>query len=238
MTLSRCKKTLLSLAGMASLLLLPLQASAGGLPTPEQLQQLAPDISLNVLQLAMGAVKCANATLGDKENFLTVIDFSRPSREKRLWVFDLRAMRLVFDEWVTHGKNSGGDVATDFSNQPNSYQTSLGLYRTGETYYGKHGKSLRLAGLEQGINSNSEARGIVIHSAAYADPSVIPSLGRLGRSEGCPAVRPAVAQPLIDTLQQGSYVFAYYPSQQWINSSRFLNNDYCPAGRGTQRAAL
>lgn len=237
MTLSRCKKTLLSLAGMASLLL-PLQASAGGLPTPEQLQQLAPDISLNVLQLAMGAVKCANATLGDKENFLTVIDFSRPSREKRLWVFDLRAMRLVFDEWVTHGKNSGGDVATDFSNQPNSYQTSLGLYRTGEAYYGKHGKSLRLAGLEQGINSNSEARGIVIHSASYADPSVIPSLGRLGRSEGCPAVRPAVAQPLIDTLQQGSYVFAYYPSQQWINSSRFLNNDYCPAGRGTQRAAL
>ncbi len=143
----------------------------------------------------------------------------------------------MFEEWVTHGKNSGGDLASTFSNRPNSYQTSLGLFRTGATYRGKHGTSLRLEGLEPGINHNSEARGIVIHSAAYADPGVVPSLGRLGRSEGCPAVRPAVAPELIRTLSRGSYVFAYYPQQDWLSSSRFLAGASCRTSLASRQAA-
>lgn len=205
-------------------------AIAAPLPSAEQLHRLAPALDVSVLKLALNAVQCADASLGEPEKLLTVIDFSRPSREKRLWVFDLQAGKLMFDEWVTHGKNSGADLATSFSNRLNSYQTAIGLYRTGVTYHGKHGESLRLAGLEQGFNSNSEARGIVMHSAAYADPSVVSSLGRLGRSEGCPAVRPAVAKQMIETLKQGSYVFAYYPQQEWIQSSRFLNPQSCGAG--------
>lgn len=191
----------------ACALVAPLAHAA--LPSADELLRLAPDASPQAIRLALSAAGCAESSLDERQDYLTVIDFSRPSREKRLWVFDLRQPRLVFEEWVTHGKNSGGDLASTFSNRPNSYQTSLGLFRTGATYRGKHGTSLRLEGLEPGINHNSEARGIVIHSAAYADPGVVPSLGRLGRSEGCPAVRPAVAPELIRTLSRGSYVFAY-----------------------------
>ena len=142
---------------------------------------------------------------------LTVIDYSRASRDKRR-VFDLRARQLLFEEWVTHGKNSGADLPNAFSNAPNSYQSSVGLYETGQAYNGKHGRSLRSQGLEPGFNDNSMARAIVMHAAAYADPSV--GLARLGRSQGCPAVRPAIAEKLIHTLQRGS-VFAYYPQQAW-----------------------
>lgn len=100
----------------------------------------------------------------------------KASRDKRLWVFDLRARKLLFEEWVAHGKNSGADVPTTFSNAPNSYQSSIGLYETGQTYSGKHGRSLRLQGLEPGFNDNSMSRAIVMHAAAYADPKVVPGL--------------------------------------------------------------
>ncbi|VFT56326.1 Uncharacterised protein [Pseudomonas aeruginosa] len=150
-----------------------------------------------------------------------MIDYSRPSRDKRLWVFDLKARKLLFEEWVTHGKNSGDDLATSFSNRPNSYQSSIGLFQTGQLYTGKHGQSLRLVGLEPGFNDKSEERAIVMHSAAYADPRVVPGLGRLGRSQGCPAVRPAVAARLINTLKRGSYLFAYYPQAEMAGNLAF-----------------
>ncbi|MHA5866783.1 murein L,D-transpeptidase catalytic domain family protein, partial [Pseudomonas aeruginosa] len=162
------------------------------------------------------------------------IDYSRPSRDKRLWVFDLKARKLLFEEWVTHGKNSGDDLATSFSNRPNSYQSSIGLFQTGQLYTGKHGQSLRLVGLEPGFNDKSEERAIVMHSAAYADPRVVPGLGRLGRSQGCPAVRPAVAARLINTLKRGSYVFAYYPQPKWLETSRFLAPQSCAVARAAR----
>ncbi|MBH3383451.1 murein L,D-transpeptidase catalytic domain family protein [Pseudomonas juntendi] len=202
-------------------------AQAQSLPSAAELQRLAPAASLATLALALTAYHCASQGGGD--NLLTVIDYSRASRDKRLWVFDLRARQLLFEEWVTHGKNSGADLPNAFSNAPNSYQSSVGLYQTGQAYNGKHGRSLRLQGLEPGFNDNSMARAIVMHAAAYADPSVVPSLGRLGRSQGCPAVRPAIAEKLIHTLQRGSYVFAYYPQQAWLKHSRYLNAQRCVA---------
>ncbi|MFJ4387201.1 murein L,D-transpeptidase catalytic domain family protein [Pseudomonas sp. NPDC089408] len=204
-------------------------AQAQSLPSAAELQQLAPKASLSTLALALTAYDCASHSDGDK--LLTVIDYSKASRDKRLWVFDLRARKLLFEEWVAHGKNSGADVPTAFSNAPNSYQSSIGLYETGQTYSGKHGRSLRLQGLEPGFNDNSMSRAIVMHAAAYADPKVVPGLGRLGRSQGCPAVRPAIAGKLIQTLQRGSYVFAYYPQQDWLKTSRYLNGQSCLANQ-------
>ncbi|ABY97683.1 murein L,D-transpeptidase catalytic domain family protein [Pseudomonas sp. SbB1] len=201
-------------------------AYAQSLPSAAELQQLAPNANLSTLALALTAYSCASHN--DANKLLTVIDYSKASRDKRLWVFDLRARKLLFEEWVAHGKNSGADVPTTFSNAPNSYQSSIGLYETGQTYSGKHGRSLRLQGLEPGFNDNSMSRAIVMHAAAYADPKVVPGLGRLGRSQGCPAVRPAIAGKLIETLQRGSYVFAYYPQQNWLKTSRFLNAQSCP----------
>ncbi len=206
-------------------------AHAQTLPSAADLQQLAPNASLSALTLALTAYECASQSDGDK--LLTVIDYSKASRDKRLWVFDLQARKLLFEEWVAHGKNSGADVPTAFSNTPNSYQSSIGLYETGQIYSGKHGRSLRLQGLEPGFNDNSMSRAIVMHAAAYADPKVVPGLGRLGRSQGCPAVRPAIAGKLIDTLRRGSYVFAYYPQQDWLKKSQFLNAQSCPAANQT-----
>jgi len=200
-------------------------AHAQPLPSAAELQRLAPTASLSTLSLALTAYRCASHN--DAGKLLTVIDYSKASRDKRLWVFDLNARKLLFEEWVAHGKNSGADVPTAFSNTPNSYQSSIGLYETGQTYSGKHGRSLRLQGLEPGFNDNSMSRAIVMHAAAYADPKVVPGLGRLGRSQGCPAVRPAIAGKLIDTLQRGSYVFAYYPQQDWLKKSRYLSAQSC-----------
>ena len=209
-------------------------ASAARLPTAEELHRLAPATNTETLRLALNALQCASTQLGGQNRLLTVIDYSKPSRDKRLWVFDLKQRKLLFEEWVAHGKKSGEDMATSFSNLPESNQSSIGLYQTGQTYSGKHGRSLRLLGLEPGFNDNSEERAIVMHAAAYADPKVVPGLGRLGRSLGCPAVRPQVAQQLIDTVKNGSYVFAYYPQQQYLKTSQFLAGQSCTVAKNPQ----
>lgn len=209
-------------------------ASAARLPTAEELHRLAPTTNTETLRLALNALQCASTQLGGQNRLLTVIDYSKPSRDKRLWVFDLKQRKLLFEEWVAHGKKSGEDMATSFSNLPESNQSSIGLYQTGQTYSGKHGRSLRLLGLEPGFNDNSEERAIVMHAAAYADPKVVPGLGRLGRSLGCPAVRPQVAQQLIDTVKNGSYVFAYYPQQQYLKTSQFLAGQSCTVAKNPQ----
>ena len=165
------------------------------LPSAKDLQKLAPQASLPTLELALTAYACASASQGGDNGLLTVIDYSRPSRDKRLWVFDLKARKLLFEEWVTHGKNSGDDLATSFSNRPNSYQSSIGLFQTGQLYTGKHGQSLRLVGLEPGFNDKSEERAIVMHSAAYADPRVVPGLGRLEPQPGLPCGTPGRGGP-------------------------------------------
>jgi hypothetical protein len=174
--------------------------------------------------MALNAAMCAReagAVLNDR--LLTVIDYSRPSAEPRLWVLDLDRERVLFEERVAHGRGSGEKLATRFSNLDGSHQTSLGLFRTADTYVGSNGYSLRLDGLERGFNDRARDRAIVVHGAPYVSDANVRATGRIGRSHGCPALRPAIARNVIDTIKDGSLVFAYYPDRQWLNGSRFLN---------------
>ncbi len=183
----------------------------------------APGLRSEVLRLALDATERATERgLVKRNHLLTVIDYSLPSTQPRLWVFNLSTQRLLFRELVAHGKNSGGDQATHFSNSPGSLATSLGLFVTADTYIGSNGYSLRLRGLEEGINDMAWDRAIVMHGASYVSRAAIRALGRLGRSWGCPAVRKEVARKMIDTLRGGSPVFAYYPEQRWLARSEFV----------------
>ncbi|OEE62148.1 hypothetical protein A1OK_01180 [Enterovibrio norvegicus FF-454] len=145
----------------------------------------------------------------DDTSIFTLIDYSKPSSQKRFWVFDAAKRKTLFSSYVSHGKNSGSLYAKDFSNRVNSRQTSIGVYRAAETYYGKHGYSLRLDGLSKGLNDNARKRAIVIHGAAYAHPKVISKTGQLGRSWGCPALPSYLSKKVINTIKNGSYIYAF-----------------------------
>ncbi|WP_299234791.1 murein L,D-transpeptidase catalytic domain family protein [uncultured Halomonas sp.] len=190
-----------------------------GEPLTRTLTRLAPNASREVLTLAANALSCADP---DAER-LAVIDYSRPSSEPRLWVFDLHRKTLLFEELVSHGRGSGDALASRFSNTPESHQSSLGLFRTMNTYYGRNGYSLRLEGLEPGVNHLAFDRAIVMHGADYVSESFIEQTGRLGRSLGCPAVRQEITYPLIDSLKEEQYLFAYYPDPEWLASSTYLD---------------
>jgi hypothetical protein len=178
----------------------------------------------DVFTLALSAARCAAASGAvDVPSTLTIIDYSKASTEPRLWVLDLESRSLLYEELVSHGQGSGGNYSTKFSNTPESHQTSIGLFVTEGTYVGRNGYSLRLNGLDRGFNDRARERAIVMHGAPYVNASITKSLGRLGRSHGCPAVREGVARELIDRVKGGSLVFSYYPDQKWLSSSRFLN---------------
>jgi hypothetical protein len=180
-------------------------------------------VDTSVFERALGSAQRA-VELGEADpGTLTVIDFSKPSTEPRLWVYDLRERKLLFEEHVAHGRNSGFNVATKFSNEPESNMSSLGLYRAAEPYIGKHGYSLRLDGLERGFNDRARERAIVIHGAEYVNEKTAHAQGRLGRSLGCPAVRPDIAHKLIDAVKNGGLVFAYYPDARWLKTSKYLD---------------
>jgi hypothetical protein len=186
------------------------------------LRRLAPQANPKVLGLALDATQCAVAHGEPASDRLAVIDYSLPSTTRRLWVFDLAQRKLLFHLLVAHGRNSGENHATQFSNKEGSLESSLGLFRTLDTYEGHNGYSLRMAGLEPGTNDHALERALVIHGASYVNAAVGKRQGRIGRSWGCPAVRTAVARPLIDTLKGGQYVFSYYPDARWLRSSPFL----------------
>lgn len=158
-----------------------------------------------------------------KDNILTIIDFSLPSSKKRLFVIDLVSGQLLFNTFVSHGKNSGTVIATRFSNAFNSKKSSLGFYTTAGTYLGKHGYSLRLEGLEAGINDNAFKRGIVIHSAKYVSENTVNSKGFVGRSQGCPAIPESLKKPIIETIRDGSCIFIYSPDRFYASHSKLLN---------------
>jgi hypothetical protein len=184
----------------------------------------AAGISPEVLRLALGAVQCAT-TRGDIDAppTLTIIDYSRPSVEPRLWVFDMKRRELLFNELVAHGRNTGENMSVHFSDTLNSRQSSIGLFVTDETYVGSNGYSLRLDGLEPGFNSHARERAIVMHGAPYVNTEIAKTQGRIGRSWGCPALREAVARDVIDTIRGGGVIFSYYPDTDWLKSSKYLN---------------
>ena len=194
-------------------------------PAPvSALLKQAPGLRAEVLKLALDAAdNAARQGLVKRKNLLTVIDYSLPSTQPRLFVFDLAARKLLFRELCAHGKNSGDNVPSFFSNEPGSEATSLGLFVTADTYNGSNGYSLRLKGLEEGINDMAWSRAIVMHGAYYVSREAINALGRLGRSWGCPAIPVGAAKKIIDTIRGGSAVFAYYPEKRWLVSSAFLH---------------
>jgi hypothetical protein len=192
----------------------------------------APQADARVINLAVRASQCSIAQGAAPVQRLAVIDYSLPSTQQRLWVFDLKKRKLLFHELVAHGRNSGENMAVNFSNQNESFATSLGLYRTQQSYVGQNGYSLRMEGLEPGFNDNAFDRAIVIHGAPYVSPVLARANGRIGRSLGCPAVRPAIAHKLIDSMKDGQLLFSYYPDQRWLKTSSYIN-----CGSGTMATA-
>lgn len=212
----------------ARFVLLAIASCAYSLPATAEISltdaliQAAPKASPKVIRLAVAAASCASQQGYPAAQRLAVIDYSRPSTEPRLWVFDLSQRRQLYAEWVAHGRNSGGNYARSFSNAVGSFASSLGLFRTRDPYEGHNGYSLRMDGLDAGFNDRAAERAIVMHGAPYVTTRFLRSQGRLGRSQGCPAVRPEIAHSLIDTIKGGQYVFSYYPDPTWLATSTYL----------------
>ncbi len=176
-------------------------------------------IDFNAFESAYLGYKKLN---NNKNNLLTIIDFNLPSTEKRMYVLDLSKKEVLYVTHVAHGRNSGGNIATSFSNKNGSYQSSLGFYRTAETYNGGNGYSLRLDGLEKGINDLARPRAVVIHGADYCNEDFIKSTGRLGRSYGCPALPQELNKPIINTIKDGSLIFIYADKPDYYASTKVL----------------
>jgi L,D-transpeptidase catalytic domain len=235
--------TVLSVAALiAAFVMTPAVSATPVVPSPTPLSAPVADeagwpafadtsLDREVLDLALGAAACATrAGLVAHPSTLTVIDYSRPSTERRLWVYDLTTGEALFHELVAHGQGSGENVPSLFSNVPNSHQSSLGLFVTAESYVGLNGYSLRLDGLDPGVNDRARERAIVMHGAPYVSESVAAAQGRLGRSWGCPALGETVAREVIDRIKGGNLIFAYYPDRAWLNGSPLLGD--CAAARG------
>ncbi len=157
-----------------------------------------------------------------KNKTLTIIDFSLSSTQKRMWVLDMTTQTVLFNTVVAHGRNTGGEFATQFSNTSNSFKSSLGFYIPNETYYGKNGLSLFLDGQERGINSNARNRYVVMHGAKYANPSFIKKHGRLGRSLGCPSLPTEISAQVINTIKGKSCLFIYHPNKNYQLKSKLI----------------
>jgi len=165
----------------------------------------------------------ANNKISPFSSILTVIDFNRPSHEKRMWIVDMVNETLLLNTWVAHGQGSGVDTANTFSNTDNSHQSSLGFYLTDDVYFGKHGRSLHLDGLDEGFNSSARQREIVVHAADYVSQSFIDQNGRIGRSWGCPAVAPEVAGQVIDDIKGKTVMFINGNDATY--TSKYLDED-------------
>ena len=183
--------------------------------------KLGGDLSFDIFNFGMKGYRKMNSL--KKKNLLTIIDFSKPSNEKRFFVIDIESKQLLFKCLVAHGKNTGENFAKSFSNKAQSLKSSLGFYITAETYIGKHAYSLKLDGLEKNINDNARNREIVIHGADYVSPEFIKAHGRLGRSWGCPALPLGVSKEIIDKISNGSCLFIYGIDDFYKANSHFIN---------------
>ena len=210
-------------------LTLTVNAATPSLPQAAVLEKLAPRLSPQAVETALLALaRLQSASTPVRSDVLAVLDFSKPSSERRLFVFDLVHPRVLFEELAAHGRNSGDGQAMRFSNEPSSLMSSLGAFLTRDTYTGKHGLSLRLEGLEKGINDNCLSRAIVIHPAAYVSESLAKWKGRIGRSWGCPAVRPEISRQLIEAIKGGTLLLAWYPDSTWLRRSRLAGPNSSP----------
>jgi hypothetical protein len=186
------------------------------------LSRTAPSLDKRVLKLALTAYENASEKGAVKKPVLTVIDYSLPSSKQRMWIFDVKSEKLLYNTFVAHGQNSGMNVPNHFSNTPSSKATSLGTFITRDTYIGSKGYSLNLQGLEKGFNDNAYSRRVVMHGAWYMEPTFIKKAGRAGRSWGCPSIAQTMAKPVINTIKNGSVIFAYYPDRNYLSHSGYL----------------
>ncbi|WP_338876412.1 murein L,D-transpeptidase catalytic domain family protein [Spirosoma sp. SC4-14] len=184
----------------------------------DQLDLAKSGLRKNVFEYALRGWQKIDTT----KSILSIVDLSQPSNKKRLYVVDLANRKLLFNTYVAHGRNSGDLIPDRFSNINSSFQTSLGFYQTLNTYMGKHGLSLQLKGLEKGFNDNVYNRNIVLHGADYACEDFIRKTGRLGRSQGCPAVPYADSKSIIQVVKGGTCLFVYAPNQDYLKKSTYL----------------
>ncbi len=185
-------------------------------------------LDLGVFQKAFTGflnLKIANK-LPQNSSILTVVDLNKPSHEKRMWIVDVATKALLLNTWVAHGQGSGDDMASHFSNTNESHQSSLGFYLTDDIYFGKHGRSLRLDGMDEGFNSGARSRDIVVHAAPYVSQQNINVQGRIGRSFGCPAVSPEVSDLVINTIKGKTVLFINGTDSSY--ASKYLNGDNLP----------
>lgn len=193
--------------------------------TKTPIEQLYEEIELqkvlkyDVFELAMQGF---NNLEFSNRNIISIIDFSLPSTDKRMYVIDLIDKKLLYHTIVSHGRNTGENYAVNFSNKHGSFQSSLGFYRTENTYMGGNGYSLVINGLEKGINDQAKSRAVVIHGADYCSESIIQSTGRLGRSYGCPALPRALNRPIVNTIKNGTMLFIYADNKQYFAQSKFI----------------
>lgn len=182
-------------------------------------------LSSEAIAKIMATLKCMKEMNKRHKNILAFIDFSLPSNQKRLWIFDLKKKTLLFHTYVSHGIKSGALISNQFSNKNNSKSSSIGVYVTDQAYYGRHGLSLKLQGLERSFNDNAYNRFVVMHGSWYVNEDFIKRYGRPGRSWGCPAVPTDLTKAIIHTIEDDALFVAYYPSDRWFASSKYLNCD-------------
>lgn len=208
-------------------LIQPKRCERAQLHSFEDLRKMLEDKSVHmnpvVISKIMTTLKCAEEQNTSHNHILTVIDYSLPSNEKRLWVFDLSENRMLYHTHVSHGIASGHLFTEQFSNKYNSKASSIGVYRTDDSYYGRHGLSVRLTGLEPGFNDHASGRSVVIHSAWYMNENFIKKYGRPGRSWGCPAISREMKEPVINAIKNNALLVVYYPGEEWVSKSRYLN---------------
>ena len=188
----------------------------------KMLYQAMPALKSVVINKVLTTLDCAEKNHIANNDVLTIIDYSLPSSEKRLWIFNLKEKKLLFNTYVSHGIKSGALLSTSFSNKFDSKSSSIGVYSTEKVYYGRDGMSLRLNGLEKGYNDHAFNRYIVMHGGWYVEEAFIKKYGRAGRSWGCPAVPLALTKPIISTIKDNTLFVAYYPNDSWLQDSKFL----------------
>lgn len=198
--------------------------------TKALLEKQAPDLRSQVVNTVLLSLECAKENANEHNSILAVIDYSLPSSEKRLWIFDLAKQKLLFHTYVSHGFNSGTASPTFFSNTVNGKTSSVGVFNTQQTYKGRYGESLKLCGVDENFNDNAFKRFIVVHGTWYVSEDFIKKYGRAGRSWGCPTVSLDLVNQITEVLKDNAFMVVYYPDKKWLAESKFLN---CAAAKNS-----